>query len=85
MFFNLIHFILTVTHSIESNEMNLVGHLKKRSILSLSNTQLCCKLYTGLQKNASHFQMKIWWFPPNPLAPSPSLLTHKMIVRQIED
>ena len=58
---------------------------KKRSILSLSNTQFCCKVYTGSQKNTSHFQMKIWGFPPNPLAPSPSLLTHKMIVRQIED
>ena len=30
MFFNLIHFILTVTHSVESNEMNLVRHLKKK-------------------------------------------------------
>ena len=41
------------------NESCWTFEINKRSILSLSSTKFCCKLYTQLQKNASQFLKKL--------------------------
>ena len=41
------------------NESCWTFEINKRSILSLSSTKFCCKLYTRMQKNASQFFKKL--------------------------